>query len=258
MTVVLPDVCVDITPTTLVAEGQQRTADAALGGVGLQSAEALNVFFLELLQFLRDFSSVTPAERAASVSPRRVHRAAVRPGPAAEALITRSPKPGGSAAKLTRAAAPPVVTGLPSAPAIELARAAQPEQAAPAPAKQAAPVPAKQVTHVTPVTHVTQGRPAEAGTAAERLAPAASPAPAKEAPRKLPRRGAAAAAAPGSVAAPAPTLSGAPGATTPTDAGAGAATGPTVVVAAAMGTTRMAPVTTAAAHLRVPPFVAKM
>jgi hypothetical protein len=48
-------------------------------------------FFYDLIEFLREFSSVPVEYRAIGPSPRRVHRAAVRPDPYARTLL--SPRP---------------------------------------------------------------------------------------------------------------------------------------------------------------------
>jgi hypothetical protein len=48
-------------------------------------------FFHDLIEFLREFSSVPPEYRAMGPSPRRVHRAAVRPDAYGQTLI--GPRP---------------------------------------------------------------------------------------------------------------------------------------------------------------------
>lgn len=70
--------------------GAARTFDDSFEQA-FDSPEALKAFFRDLLEFLREFSSVEPERRLPNVSPRRVHRAAVRPDSAGKAALLAAP-----------------------------------------------------------------------------------------------------------------------------------------------------------------------
>jgi hypothetical protein len=70
-------------------------------------------FFRDLIEFLREFSSVPVEYRATGPSPRRVHRAAVRPDPYGQTLIGR-PRPAGMSRAVRPAAARIDLVGTPA------------------------------------------------------------------------------------------------------------------------------------------------
>lgn len=105
MTVTLPGT--DLTRTSKPRAGRTASAPAGQAEVAIiEDAQAINTFFRDLIEFLQEFSSVPLAQRATGPSPRRVHRAAVRPEPAAETLMGRRPSAAAKRPVAAPAAAP--------------------------------------------------------------------------------------------------------------------------------------------------------
>jgi len=109
--------------------------------------EARMVFFRDLLEFLREFcAGLADADdtRVAGVSPRRVHRAAVRPGSSLAALAPPR-KAGSNKPRPPIAPAPRVDVAGPAAPALVVPAAAAMPVAVPAAAAAARPAAARTV-----------------------------------------------------------------------------------------------------------------
>ena len=151
-----------------------------LGEGGIDSA-SINAFFRDLIEFLREFTSVPPEERAKGPAPRKANRAGARSEPDGQTSANpRLPRKADSPAPVVAPAAAEAAAAAPvGVPAAEAAAEAPETARRSAPARTAAPSDSKAAK---------AAKAAEAAGAAE--AAEAAPAAAPNARSKPPRRAA--------------------------------------------------------------------